>query len=87
MSFLCFKLCIADPDVCMRPTFKEDHYENHEHTLLRTDYALVISENSKKFVSKEIGKCFELNPKSVGSPRICLGWSERKMLLDTGAHA
>ena len=45
MHHLDFVLCLADPDVCMRPAKKRDGSEYYEYILLYTDDALSIGES------------------------------------------
>ena len=51
-----------------------------------TDDVLCISENAE-YILRDIGKYFELNPGSVGPPKIYPGGHVRKVKLDNGVEA
>ena len=73
MAHLKFTPCLADPDVWMRPAQKADGTEYWEYELLYVDHALVISENGKEILVKEMGRYFTMNPGSIGPPSLYLG--------------
>ena len=87
MRFLDFKPFISDPDTRLRPVFKVDSAECHEHVLLRADNASVIRENAVKFLRKELWKYFELRPKSAGLSISYIGDRAIKALLENIARS
>ena len=87
MTHLNFKLCLADPDVQMRPAIKSNGNDFYEHALLCADDALVVSENAESILRNEIGKCFELKEQSIGHPKAHLGGSVRKVSLEGRVEA
>ena len=87
MMHLKFTPCLADPDFWMRPAQKADGTEYWEYVLLYVDDALVISENGKEILVKEIGKYFTMNPGSIGPPSLYLGGHMRQYTLVNGIKA
>jgi hypothetical protein len=87
MRHLDFVSCPADPDVWMRPAKHSDGSEYYEYILLYTDDALVISEQPEKVLRMELGRYFELKEESIGPPKIYLGGSVRKVVLENGVEA
>jgi hypothetical protein len=71
MHHIAFKSCPADPDVWMRSAIKSDGTE--VYVLLYTDNALSIGVEAESTLRKEIGKYFELEEKSNGTPKLYLG--------------
>ena len=55
--------------------------------LLYVDNALVISENGKEILLKEIGKYFMMKPWSIGPPSLYLGGHTRQVTLVNGMKA
>ena len=60
MSYLDFKLYLANPDIQMKLAIKSDSNEYYEYVLLHTNNALVVSENAKPVLRNKISKYFEL---------------------------
>ena len=61
-----FVLCLADPNVWMRPAKKADETEYYEYILLYVvDDALCTRENTKKILPEELGQYFKLKEESV----------------------
>ena len=81
MANLKFTPCLADPDVWMRPAQKADGTEYWEYVLLYVDKDLVISENGKEILVKEIGKYFTMKPGSIGYPSLYLRGHMRQVIL------
>ena len=54
MELLNFKLCLADPDVWMRPVIKSNGNTYYEYILLYVDDALVVSENAESILRNEL---------------------------------
>ena len=71
----------------MRPAQKADGIEYWEYVLLYVDDALVISENGKEILVKEIGKYFTMNTGSIGPPSLYLGGHMRQVTLVNGMKA
>ena len=51
------------------------------------DNALVVGDNTKSILQKEIGRYFELKEASIGPPKMYLGAGIRKVKLDNGLDA
>ena len=67
----------------MRPAIKSDGSEYCEYASLYTDDTLVISEEPEKILRQNIGKYFQFQKESIGSP----GDQMRKVFLDNGIKA
>ena len=87
MSHLGFKSKGGDPDVWIRPMTRKDGTQLYEYVLLYTDDCLVISDNAEFILKKEIGRYFELKPKSIGPPSLYLGGHLRQVRVDDGTNA
>ena len=70
----------------MRPAKKFNGTYYYEFILLYTNNALVISENAKQVLRKDLGRYFELKGKSIGTPKIYLGGSTRQVKLENGVR-
>ena len=84
MHHLDFRPCPADPEVWMQPAQKGDGSSYYNYILLYVDDALVVSDNAKSILRKEIGRYFELKEASIGPPKMYLGAGIRKVKLDNG---
>ena len=71
----------------MRPSTTSEGSPCWEFVLLYTNDTLVVSTRAEHVLRHEIGKYFELKEESIGPPKIYLGASVRKVLLDNGSHA
>ena len=87
MHHLDFRPCLADPDVWMQPSQKGDGSPYYDYILLYLDNALVVSDNAKSILQKEIGRYFDLKEASIGPPKMYLGAGIRKVKLDNGLDA
>ena len=57
----------------MRPAKHSNGIDYYEFILFCNDDALVISENEKQVLRKNLGQYFELKEKYIGPPKIYLG--------------
>ena len=79
MEHLGFESSRAGPDVWYRESKHKDGTPYYEYVLLYTDDWLVISDNAKSILRKEIGKSFTLKEKSIGDPGQYLDGKLRKV--------
>ena len=61
---------------------QKDGTSCYKYVLLYTDDCLVISDNAKAILRKEIGKSFMLKEKLIGNPGQYLGGKLRKVQLE-----
>ena len=87
MHHLDFRPCPADPDIRLRPAQKGDGAPYYDYVLLYMDDALVVSDNAKSILRKEIGRYFELKEALIGPPKMYLCAGIRKVKLDNGLNA
>ncbi len=87
MGQLGFTSSRADPDVWIRLLKRKTGEEYYEYALLYVDDVLVISENAKSVVRKEIGQHFVLQDEFIGPPSQYLGGKLREVTLENGAKA
>ena len=87
MRHLDFASCPTDPYVRMRQAKHSNVTDYYEFILLYTDETLVISENDKQVLCKNLGRYFELEEKSIGPPKIYLGGSTRQVKIENGVRA
>ena len=66
MARLGFTLSQTDPDVWFRLLTRSTGEEYYEYVLLYANEVLVILEKADAVLRKEIGKYWELKPKSIG---------------------
>ena len=84
MEHLNFESSKADPYVWYRESKRKDGTPYYEYILLYTDDCLVISDNAKAILRKEIGKLFTIKEQSIGDPGQYLGGKLRKVTLENG---
>ena len=61
----------------MRPDKQSNGTDYYEFILLYTDEELVVIDNAKQVLRKDLGRYSELKEKSIGPPKIYLGGSTR----------
>jgi len=66
---------------------KVNREEYYEYVLIYVDKVLVILEKADAVIRKEIGKYWELKPKSIGPPLKYLGGKLQEVTLETGVKA
>ena len=86
MLHLGYESCLADPDVWMRKSQKDDGTEYWEYMLLYTDDCLSVSHLPRAALD-DLGKYFTLKPGSIGPPKIYLGGKVSEMILPNGEKA
>eukprot|EP00957_Ditylum_brightwellii_P211593 15366351-Ditylum_brightwellii.AAC.1 len=79
--------CPADQDIWIRPASQSDGSKHYEFILLHVDDTLAIGEDPEKLLCQGIGKCFQLKEELVGPPKIYLGRSVCKRILNNGVEA
>jgi Reverse transcriptase (RNA-dependent DNA polymerase). len=86
MEHLGYESCLADHDVWMRKSMKDDGTQYWEYMLLYTDDCLVVSHLPRSALD-DLGKYFTLKPGSIGPPKIYLGGKVSEMELPNGSKA
>eukprot|EP00957_Ditylum_brightwellii_P046208 3506373-Ditylum_brightwellii.AAC.1 len=71
----------------MRPAIHIDGSNHYECILLYVYDVLAMGEHPEKLLCQGIIKYFQLKEKSVGPPKIYVGGSVRKRMLDNGVQA
>ena len=82
-----FESCMADPDVWRREATRKDGSKYWEYVLLYVDDVLVISDNARAVIEKEIGRFWELKEESIGPPNQYLGGHLRQAKMPNGIMA
>ena len=84
MKHLGFKLCLANPDLWMKPEVRlDDGVEYYTYVLLYVDDALVVHHDGES-VLKRLDKYFKLKEGSVGDPEVHLEAKLKRMRLENG---
>ncbi len=86
MYHIGFTPCLADPDLWMKATTREDGLEYYAYVLLYVDDVMVIHHDALSILSK-IDKYFKMKPGSMGDPTMYLGATLKKMTLENGVKA
>ena len=55
--------------------------------LLHVDDALSTSDQGKRVIRNELGKCFCIKDESIGTPALCLGNKVSQVELENGVKA
>ena len=71
----------------MRPGTKKNGSPCYEYIILYVDDDLAIGADAEKILRNELNKYFCLKESSIGSPKLYLGSSMRKVVLENGASA
>ena len=87
MGQLGFTFSRADPDVWFRLSKRSTGEVYYEYVFLCVDDVLVISEQAKSVLQKEIGKYWVLKEESIGPPSKYLGGKLREVMLLNGVKA
>ena len=84
MKHLGFKLCLADPDLWIKPKVRpDDSVKYYVCVLLYVDDALVVHYDSES-VLKRLDKYFKLKKGLVSDPEVYLGAKLKRIRLENG---
>jgi hypothetical protein len=86
MQHLSFTPCLADPDLWMLATKKEDGTAYYAYVFLYVDDVMVIDHNAMSVLAR-LDKYFKMKPGSMGYPNIYLGAMLKQMWLENGTRA
>jgi hypothetical protein len=86
MQHLGFTPCLADPDLWMLATKKEDGTAYYAYVLLYVDDVMVIDHNAMSVLAR-LDKYFKMKPGSMGDPNIYLSATLKQMWLENGTRA
>ncbi len=86
MRHLGFTPCLADPDLWMLATEKEDGTQYMAYVLLYVDDVMVVHHDALSVMAR-LDKYFKMKPGSIGDPSMYLGATLKKMQLENGAWA
>jgi hypothetical protein len=86
LRLLGFTSCLADPDVWLRRSKRDNGDLFYEYLLVYTDEVLAIATNPKSILH-DINLYFNLKPESVGHPNIYLGSKISKAKMANGVEA
>ena len=86
MRHLGFTPCLADPDLWMLATEKEDGTAYYAYVLLYVDDVMVIHHDAMSVLAR-LDKYFKMKPGSMGDPNMYLGATLKQMWLENGTRA
>jgi hypothetical protein len=86
LQSLGFISCLADPNVWLRKSKRENGDLYYEYLLVYTDDLLAVATNPKNILD-DINLYFNLKPESVGHPNIYLGSKLSKAKMANGVEA
>ncbi len=78
-----FISCLADPDVWMRTSRRQDGSPYYEYLLVYVDDLLALSEQPQAIMN-DVNSSFHLKPESVGPPDLYLVAKLRNLTLPNG---